>query len=505
MKTKEKIKKNVVVGIEYQVLTLLLGILIPRLVLVSLGSEANGLLNSTNQVIVYLALFEGGMGLSITQSLYGPVARKEYDNINGIMSAANIFYRNVGICYFVALLIIGALYAGTIQSSFSPTVIYVVVMLTGIPQVINFWFQGKYRTLITVNGKGYVLTRLNMAVYIGTSVSKIVLLLSGFGIIALQLMYFIVSLIQMVFIVWYVKREFPWLNIHAAPMKEKIGQRSSVFIHQISGFVFSNTDMIVLTYFCNLKTVSVYAMYTMFYSVISNLVSTVTSSMVFAMGQKFNSDRNEFLKVQNVFETLNFILVFACNSVLCLCILPFLKLYTAGITDINYVDPVLPLLFTIIQLLQAGRFSSQKVIEYAGEFRKTQWHAAVEAIINVVVSILAVILLGIYGVLIGTIAALLFRSIAMIHYSCKKILHTNQKAIYKKWFINMALFAAVLLGFSKILIPLFSYAHILAYGAVLMLLMLAIFGGAAYFYDRETCNFIMQQIRWRVKNEKSPN
>ncbi len=505
MKTGQKIKKNIVTGIEYQVLTLLLGFLIPRLVLVSLGSEANGLLNSTNQVIVYLALFEGGMGLSITQSLYGPVARKEYDNINGIMSAANIFYRNVGICYFVGLLVIGAVYAATIQSSFSPAVIYAVVMLTGIPQVINFWFQGKYRTLITVDGKGYVLTKLNMAVYVGTSVSKIVLLLSGFGIIALQMMYFIVSLIQMVFIIWYVKREFPWLNIHAAPMKEKIGQRSSVFLHQISGFIFSNTDMIILTYFCNLKTVSVYAMYTMFYSVISSLVSTVTSSIVFAMGQKFNSDRNEFLKLQNIFETLNFILVFSCNSVLYLCILPFLKLYTAGITDINYVDPVLPLLFTIIQLLQAGRFSSQKVIEYAGEFRKTQWHSAVEAVINIVVSVVAVISLGIYGVLIGTIAALLFRSIAMIHYSCKKILRIDSQNIYRKWTINIALFAAVLLGASKIRIPLFSYVHVIAYAALLMVLMLVVFGGAAYIYDRETCNFIMQKIRRGAENEKSPN
>lgn len=499
MRTEEKIKKNIISSIQYQVLTLLLGFLIPRLVLISLGSEANGLINSTNQVITYLALFEGGMGLSITQSLYGPVAKKEYDTINGIMSASNIFYRNVGTYYFAGLLVIGVIYSITIQSTYSPMGIFAVVILTGIPQVINFFFQGKYRTLISVSGKSYVLTNLNSVVYIGTSVSKIVLLLSGFGIIALQAMYCVVSLIQMIFIIWYVKKEFPWLDISVAPAKEKIGQRSSVFLHQISGFVFSNTDMIVLTYFCSLKIVSVYSMYSMFFSLISGMISTFTSSIMFAMGQKFNSDREGFLKIQNSFETWNMVLVFSCNSVLCLCILPFLRLYTSGVVDINYIDPVLPFLFTAIQLLQAGRLSSQKVIEYAGEFRRTQWHAVLETIINLVVSIVAVIHFGIYGVLMGTIAALIFRSIAMIYYSCKKILLIKQYTVYKKWLINLVLFVGFQVAIRRIRIQLSSYIQIILYAGVLMLAALMLFGGAACCYDRESSTEIFTQLKKRSR------
>ena len=93
----------------------------------------------------------------------------------------------------------------------------------------------------------------------------------------------------------------------------------------------------------------------------------------------------------------------------------------------------------------------------------------------------------------------------MIHYSCKKILRIDSKNIYRKWTINIALFAAVLLGASKIRIPLFSYVHVIAYAALLMVLMVVVFGGAAYIYDRETCNFIMQKIRRGAENEKSPN
>lgn len=498
MTIKNKIKKNIVSNLFYQALTLVLGIILPRLVLVSLGSEANGLLNSTNQVITYLALFEGGMGLSITQSLYGPVAKKEYDNINGIMSASNVFYKNVGTYYFVGLLIAGIVYALTVKSSYSAAVIFALVILSGLPQVINFFFQGKYRTLISVNGKGYVLTNLNTVVYVGTSLSKIALLLSGFGIIAIQAMYCFVSLIQMIFIVRYVKKAFPWLNIKVKPQNNKIGQRSSVFIHQISGFIFSNTDMILLTYFCDLKMVSVYAMYTMFFGMISSLVSNITSSLYFAMGQKFNSDRTGYLKVQNTFETMNMILVFSCFSVLCMCILPFLRLYTTGVNDIEYIYPALPYFFAIIQLLQSGRISSQKVIEYAGKFRHTQWHAAIEAIINIVVSILAVMQFGIYGVLTGTIVALVFRSIVMIHYACVKILHSSQGVVYTKWFINTMLFIITQIFLINIPIQLNSYITLIIYAGILMVIMLLIFGGAAFWYDKESCADILRLMRRRV-------
>lgn len=43
-------------GVISQVVTLLLGIIIPKLMIVSYGSEVNGLLSSIRQVFVYVAL-----------------------------------------------------------------------------------------------------------------------------------------------------------------------------------------------------------------------------------------------------------------------------------------------------------------------------------------------------------------------------------------------------------------------------------------------------------------
>lgn len=497
MTTKKKVWKNILSGLFNQFFTLALGIVIPRLVLVNLGSESNGLINSTNQALTYLALLEGGMGLSITQALYAPVAKENHKEINAIMSAANVFYRNVGTWYLLGLIIISVVYTFTIPTSISRTVVFGVVILTGLPQVINFFFQGKYRTLISVYGKGYVLTNFNSFIYLGTSTMKIVLLLHGFGLVAIQLMFFIVSLIQLCFIAWYVKKEFPWIDLRVKPAMEKIGQRSSVFIHQISGFIFSNTDILILTYLCDLKVASVYALYNMLFSMVGNFISNITGSVLFKMGQTFQSNRAEYLRLQNAFETINMVLVFSCQFVISLSILPFLKLYTRGVTDISYLDHSLPYLFAMVHLLQSGRFSSQKVIEYAGEFRSTQWHAAAEMILNLVVSIAGVIWCGIYGVLYGTIVALLFRSVIMIHFACKRILCISQIRVYFKWGINMLFFIIGQVLIRLISVQLNTYFEVIIYAVALMVIALLFFGGGAVIYDNATCKMIWKRIGMR--------
>ena len=486
--------KNLKAGLFNQLITLVLGIVLPRLVLVTIGSEANGLLNSANQAVVYLALLEGGIGWSITQSLYGPVARKDTDEINGIMSASNIFYKNVGKLYLLGTIIVAFAYTALVQTSLTKTTVFIVVVLTALPQAINFWFQGKYRTLLSVDGRGSVLSNLNTVVYIGTSFSKIALLLSGFNVIALQVMYCCFSLAQMIFITYYVKKVYPWLNIKVKPLKEKIGQRKSVFIHQISGFIFSNTDMVLLSVFCNLKIVSVYAMYNMFASMINTLIGNVTGSVTFAMGQKYNTDREGYLKYHYLYETICMVLVFSLDFVLLLCILPFLKIYTKGITDINYIDGILPWLFIAIQMLQYGRVASQKVIEYAGAFKDTQWHSVIEMVVNILVSVTGVIKFGIYGVLLGTIVSLGIRCILMIYYSSRKILCISQKRVYVKWGINILIFAVLYFIMSQITVVLDSYIKIVIYAVVLLMVSVISFGGCALVYDKEFRGFIRSRL-----------
>ena len=69
MSNAKKSVYNMITSILGQVITIAMGIVIPRLVLVNLGSENNGLLSSITQVLGYASLLEAGVGLASLQAL----------------------------------------------------------------------------------------------------------------------------------------------------------------------------------------------------------------------------------------------------------------------------------------------------------------------------------------------------------------------------------------------------------------------------------------------------
>lgn len=498
---------NIFFGMLSQIISIALGIIIPRLVLVSLGSESNGLLSSVNQALVYLSLLEAGIGTATLQALYKPVAEEDKSSINQIMAATNIYYKRVGLYYFIATLSLAIIYPIVVNSSLSYFTIFSVILLSGLSQVINFFFQGKYRILMQVEGKNYILTNLGTIINVFTSISKIILLLLGCDIIVLQLMYFIFSLLQMIYIMKYIKKNYKWLDLSVTPNYDAISQKNSVLIHQISGLIFQNTDVLILTVACGLKVVSVYSMYVMLFGMIGTTISTINSGVSFAMGQAYNTDKKKFNILYNAFETYNMSLTFSLYCVATIFIIPFLKLYTAGVTDVNYFDKLLPYLFVATYLLSNGRSAAQRVIEYAGHFKLTQDRSIIESVINIIVSLVGVVKFGIYGVLLGTIAALLYRTNDMILYSSKKLLKRSPFKTYLKWGTNLLLYITFIIIFNKVLlkISLDNYLIIIICAGLVSIVVVSIFFIVGSLIDKESFKYCTSFMRKYIKKKVNIN
>lgn len=487
---------NILVNILSQVITLGLGIVIPRLVLVNLGSEANGLMNTINQILAYVALLEAGVGAATLQALYSPVSKNDKDCVNGVLAATNYFYKRTGTLYFFVILGLTVLFPVTLKTELPRQDVMWVVFLSGMPGVVNYYFQGKFRLLLQAEGKGYILTALSTVIHFLTSVSKIILLLNGFDIVALQVMYLVFSFAQMLFIMIYMKRHYTWLDMKAEPDFGAISQSKNAMIHQISTFVFSNTDMLILTYFCGLSTVSVYSMYTLFFGIIATMISNFSGAN-FILGQTFYTDRKRYIKLHDMYELYNMALTFCLYCITNLFILPFMKLYTDGIQDISYLDKYLPYLFIATYLLSNGRLSSTVVINFAGHFRQTQWGSLLESAINLGVSLVGVYYFGIYGVLFGTIVALLYRTNDLIYYASKHILMRSPWITYRRWLLNLGLFCGVTAAGKRLLslVSLDSYIAIFGWAAAACVVIIPLFFCAASMAEPQVFATAMEVLK----------
>lgn len=136
-----------------------------------------------------------------------PVAEKNISKINSILSAVNRFYKRIGIWYLLTVSALALLFPLFLQSDLPFSVICPVVLLSGLTQAASFVVCGTCRLLIQAEGQNYVLNNVQTFVSVFTAIGKIVLLLQGYHLAAIQTMYFAVSLSQFAFIRFYMKRQ----------------------------------------------------------------------------------------------------------------------------------------------------------------------------------------------------------------------------------------------------------------------------------------------------------
>ena len=441
--------KNLVVGLISKILAFGLGVVIPRLVLVNLGSEANGLLSSVTSIMTYMSLLEAGVGTASLQALYKPCSCKDKQEINQILSATNHFYHRTGLIYFICIIILSLGYPAFVQSNIPKVDVFVVVFLTGITGVLTYLYQGKFKIFLTAEGKNYIVIGIVTVTNIVANITKASLLLLGFGIVSIQMSFCLLNVVQIFAYYKYVRRHYPWLNVNVKPNYDAISQRNAALIHQIAAMIFSNTDILVLTVFTSLKEVSVYSMYALIYGMVGAIAETLYESYRYAIGQSFHSNKEKFIQLFNTYEVFVLIISFSFFAICRQLINPFLELYTSGIHDIEYIDKYLPWLFAVFYILNNGRTSAITIINVSEQFENTKWRAILESFINVTVSLIAVKRFGIYGVLIGTVAALLYRTNDMIIYA-SKILERSCLISYRRWIINIIAFAVASLLYKGI-------------------------------------------------------
>ena len=456
----KKILKIFGYGVISQVITLSLGIIIPKLMIVSYGSEVNGLLSSIRQVFVYVALLEAGIGTASLQALYAPIAANDKKRTCEIMSATNRYYKRTGILYGIAVIALAIIYPIVVKSDIPVFVVVAVIFFQGASGV------------------------------------------TGFDVVMVQFAYFVVNLLQMIYISLYVKKHYAWLDLSVEPDYASLSQSKNVIIHQVSGLIFNNTDIIVLTLFCDLKTVSVYSLYSLIVSCVSNIIDMLCSSVEFVLGQAFNSNRNYFLKLQEVYETYYLGISFFFFTVTLIMLPSFMRVYSQGITDAQYVDKYLPLLFVTLNVLMYARRTSSQIINFAGHFKQTQVRSIIESAINLTVSLVLVFKIGVYGVLIGTILALFYRTNDVIIYANWNILGRKPWKTYRRWIQNLFVMISSVFLINNILPDIENYFSWIVNAAWVSIVCGAVYFGIDSICDIESFRFVKEMCHGFVKKRE---
>lgn len=418
--------------------TFVFGIVTSRIILLEYGSEINGLISSINQFISYISLVELGLTSSAVYALYRPLASGDVNFLNDVLSATNSYYRRTGYVFLsliIALCVSYPILTDTTATTKFETAYLVLVL--GASGVINYFISAKYRILLIADQKQYILSIINIfSLVLNTSLIFVFGSVLHCQITTLRTICILTSLIPAIIISFYTRHIYKHIKFENRDVQPNlIKNRYVVFINEIAGNLHFGSPVIILTFIVNLFEISVYSVY----NVICNGISNLLNSVILPISSSFGSllakqEYDIFKKVYRDFEGPFYILSASIFAIAYKIVLPFVILYTNGVSDVNYNRHVLLLLF-IINMFVSNLYNPQAILVRAtGLFKEIQPQTIIQAVCTIIFGIPLSYIWGICGIVVASIISNTYRTISMILFFNNKVPGVSSK----QTFINIA-------------------------------------------------------------------
>lgn len=419
----------------------------PHFLILSYGSEINGLISTLKQIVSYATLIEAGLSGAAIYMLYKPLAKKNYEEVDSIVTSSKIFYSKSGWFFLGIVTIIAILSPILIYSQNIETAqIISLVFILGTNGALEFFVMGKYRVLITASQRGYVISLIQALSIIVNTIIIVVGSILKINIVILQLVATISFVIRATLMYAYAKRKYKEIT-YKSKKEIKLNQKNDVLLHQIGGMVVFNTPVVIVSLTCGLSDASIYSIYHMILMGLINLVSILNTSLSPIFGNIIQSENEDSIKTK--YEFVESCVYFICRiiySILILVINQFLIIYTRNF-DGNYINKYLITILISCAVIHSLKTPQSMIITAAGHFKKTKFKTINETVICIIISTISTFMFGVSGVLLGMLISSLYRLIDSYIYVHKNIIKYNKKNTVKKLMIYILsiLFSIIML------------------------------------------------------------
>ena len=430
-------KLNIAASLLQQLVTGVCGLILPRFALRQFGSEANGLIASVTQLLGYTILLEGGIGGVMKAALYKPLANEDIDGVSRIYHQISRSFRKISFIFIGFALALSLFMKFLVDTQFDWLYVFTMVLILSANTYFSYYFAMPQRLLMTADQKLYIIQFVqSISVVLNLLLCLLVMRLGG-SIHAVKFTTAFVFLLNPLVLYLYVRNHY---QIRKETSEDfEFSQKRDGAIHHLSFFVHRNTDVVILSVFGSLTAVSVYTVYNIVTYTLEQMLASVSSGLSGLVGRLIaRNETAELNRTVDRYEACNNVLSTGVATVCAILILPFVSIYTGGVTDAQYHQPVFAMLMIAGSYAYSIRHPFGCVVSAAGHYKQTKAGAIGEVAINLILSLVLVKPLGLIGVALGTVAAMSFRTIHTVWYLSKHLLHRPAWRFFLKLACNLA-------------------------------------------------------------------
>ena len=431
----KKALKNTVTSLLLKIVTIISGFIVPKLIISNFGSDINGLINSITQFLLYISLLESGIGPVIKSKLYKPIANNDKHEIENILYASDNFFKTIAKIFLLYIIILCFVFPILFKNQFDSLFTISLLIIISISTLFEYFFGITYSLFLQSEQLTYINSIYRIIVVVLNTIFIAILISFNSSILTVKLISSIIFIARPLLINLYVKKKFK-INLKNADKTYNLKNKWDGLSQHIASVIHSNTDVTLLTLFCDIKEVSVYAVHTLVTKGINNLADALSVGIEGSFGDMIARNETDNLnKKFDIFEILYYFIITIIYSCTIVLIVPFVIVYSNGITDVNYIRPVFACLLVLSEYIWAIRLPYSTLVVAAGHFKETRKGAWVECISNALISLCLVLKFGMIGVTIGTIVAMLIRTFEFVYHTNIFILKRSFFCTLKKIFI----------------------------------------------------------------------
>ncbi len=497
---KKLLAQNTVASLMAQITALVCGFILPRLFLQHFGSDVNGLVNSITQFLSVISFLELGVGAVVQSSLYKPLAEKDNQQISKVMVSANRFFQRLAQILLAYVVVLMLAYPLITNQNFGFLYTDTLIAAISISSFAQYYFGIVNSLLLNADQRGYIQYNAQTITIISNTIVCVIMISMNGTIQLVKLATSLIYLARPLVLHIYVKRHYQ-IDWKIKYTEEPIKQKWNGVAQHIAAVVLDGTDTIVLTAFSTLSNVSIYSVYYLVVKGVKTLFLSMTNGIQALMGelwakQELNQLKSFFACVEWSVHT-GTTYVFSCTAAL---IVPFVQVYTFGISDANYIQPVFAILLTLANAMHCLRLPYNIMVLAAGHYKQTQKNYIVAAVLNIVVSVITVKAWGLIGVAVGTLAAMTYQTIWLAVYDSKHFIFWPLKNVAKQFAVDALSVTLVIVVGSQMNLKDISYTSWIFMAVKVAVGALIVFAGMNALFYKNRVNQLVSKIRRKMCN-----
>ena len=402
--------RNIFFGVILKAYQILVPFLMRTAMIYLMGVQYLGLNSLFTSVLQVLNLAELGVGSAMVYSMYKPIAEDDDTTICALMKLYRTYYRVIGLVIAVVGCVLTPFIPYLIKSDVPAGLkIYILYLLNLGATVLSYWLFAYKNSILQAHQRVDFVSKVTLV----TSTIQYGLQLFVLWAFHNYYLYVIVMLatqaLTNIVAAICADKLYPQFKPRGKVDKilvQRINQRiKDLFTSKIGAIIYDSADTIVISAFLGLTVLAVYQNYFYILNSITGLITVVFVACTAGIGNSIVVESKE--KNYQDLNKFTFIITWVAGfcSVCLLCIYqPFMELWVGKDLMLSLSAVVCFVIYFFVRQFN-GLFNLYK--DASGMWHEDRLRPLAAALTNLVLNLILVQFIGIYGILLSTVLAIL--------------------------------------------------------------------------------------------------